>query len=44
LHINFQQGTINAREVIADFRDGANCAALFFLTSERNLGTLVKAN
>ena len=44
LHVEFQQGTINAREVIAVFCNCIDCAALFFLTSERNLKTLVKVN
>ena len=44
LHVEFQQGTINAREVIAVFCNCIDCATLFFLTSERNLKTLVKVN
>ena len=44
LHVDFQQGTINAYEVIAVFCNCIDCAALLFLTSERNLKTLVKVN
>ena len=43
LHIDFQQGTVNAREVIAVVCNCTDCAALF-LTSERNLNILVKVN
>jgi len=30
LHVEFQQGTINAREVIAVFCNCIDCTALFF--------------
>jgi len=44
LHVDFQQGTINAREVIAVFCNCIDCTALLFLTSGHNLNTLVKVN